>query len=71
MLVIMVGITAGLLAAGAASSVLTSLLFHVQPLDPITFSAMAVLFGVVALAATYLPARRAARADPLVALRYE
>jgi predicted permease len=71
LLVVMAGIAMGLLAAGIASSVMTSLLFDVQALDPITFFAMAVLFSIVALAATYLPARRAARVDPLVALRYE
>jgi putative ABC transport system permease protein len=69
--VVLAGITVGLLAAGAASSVLASLLFNVQPFDPITFSAVAMLFGLVALMATYLPARRAALVDPLVALRYE
>ena len=71
LLVVLAGITVGLLAAGAASRVLVSLLFDVQPLDPVTFSVMAVLLGIVALAATYIPARRAARVEPLVALRYE
>jgi predicted permease len=70
-LVVMIGITAGLVAAGAASRVLVGLLFNVPPFDPITFFATAITFGLVALLATYLPARRAARVDPLVALRYE
>jgi putative ABC transport system permease protein len=69
--VVVAGITLGLTMAAAVSGVLTGLLFGVGRADPITFAGMAVLFGVVSLTATFFPARRAARVDPLVALRYE
>jgi putative ABC transport system permease protein len=65
------GVALGLLGAVAATRLLSSLLFEVTPTDPLTLSAVAGLLLAVAVAATLLPARRAARVDPMVALRYE
>ena len=59
----------GIGAAVAASRALSSLLYAVTASDPVTFVAISILVAVVALAAAYLPARRAARVDPVDALR--
>ena len=61
----------GLAGAVAATRLLTSFLFEVKPGDPITYLEVAVLLALVAMAASYLPARRATRIDPLTALRQE
>jgi ABC-type antimicrobial peptide transport system permease subunit len=66
-----VGIAVGILVALGATRSLTTLLYQVAPNDPLTFVAVPILFVAVAMAACYLPARRATRVDPIVALRYE
>jgi putative ABC transport system permease protein len=66
-----IGVALGLAAGAAGAQVLRSLLFGVSALDPMAFGGAALLFGLVALAASYLPARRATRVDPMVALRAE
>jgi putative ABC transport system permease protein len=66
-----IGIAVGLLAAFAVTRVMTSMLVDVSPTDPLTFAAIAAFFlGVTALAC-WIPARRAAKMDPVVALRDE
>jgi putative ABC transport system permease protein len=65
------GAALGLAGGMALASMMRSLLFGVGAYDPVTFGGVAVLFAVVAGAASYVPARRAVRMDPLVALRYE
>jgi putative ABC transport system permease protein len=66
-----VGVSLGLAGAAALTRYLDGMLFNLSPLDPVTFAAVAVLFAMVALAASFVPARRATRIDPLVALRAE
>jgi ABC-type lipoprotein release transport system permease subunit len=68
---ILLGGAIGLCAALALTQFMRSLLFHIGPRDPATFLGVALLLGLVALAATLIPARRAMRVDPAVALRAE
>jgi ABC-type antimicrobial peptide transport system permease subunit len=65
------GIGLGILGGLAATRLLTTLLFEVTPTDPATFVAVAVTILTAALSAGFIPARRAAGVDPLVALRHE
>jgi ABC-type antimicrobial peptide transport system permease subunit len=66
-----IGAAMGMLVAAGLTSYLESMLFELTPLDPPTFVAVAVLFLVVGLMAAWLPALRASRVDPLVALRHD
>jgi ABC-type antimicrobial peptide transport system permease subunit len=67
----LIGIAIGLAAAWGLARLMESLLFQVKPRDTMVFIAVPVALGVVALLAVWLPAKRASRVDPVVALRYE
>ncbi len=71
MFYVAIGLTIGLAGALALTRLMTSLLFEVSPTDPLTFGAVALCVIVATIFACYIPARRATKVDPLVALRYE
>lgn len=67
----LLGITAGMAAALALTRLMTDLLYGVRPTDPVTFSVVTIVLAATSILACYIPARRAMRVDPIVALRYE
>jgi putative ABC transport system permease protein len=71
LLLLALGIALGAAGAYALSRYLAGMLFSVRPTDPLTYAAVALLMAAVAVAASYIPAHRATRVDPMVALRYE
>jgi len=68
---VFIGSGLGVIGALVLTRFMSALLFQVEATDPLTFAGVVFILGIVALAACYLPARRATRQDPLVALRYE
>jgi ABC-type antimicrobial peptide transport system permease subunit len=66
-----IGIALGLAGSIALTRIIRSLLYDVSPTDPLTFACVALFLAAAALFASYLPARRAAKIDPMQALRYE
>jgi putative ABC transport system permease protein len=68
---ILAGIVIGVGVSAGVSRLFAATLFGLNPMDAVSFSCVSLILGAIALLATYLPARRAMRVDPLVALRYE
>jgi ABC-type antimicrobial peptide transport system permease subunit len=71
LITVAIGIAIGLVGSFLLTRTMRSMLFEIGPNDPLTMVGIAVLLTLVALAASYIPARRATRVDPMIALRYE
>lgn len=71
MILALLGVAAGLAGAWGLTRFLATLLYGVRPTDPVTLVAVSIILGAVAFVASYIPARRAMKVDPIVALRYE
>jgi len=69
--ILAIGLAAGLAAAAATGRLIQSVLFETRPADPWVFVSAAAVLGLIALAAAYVPVRRATGVDPMIALRYE
>jgi predicted permease len=70
-LLAVIGVVVGIAAAFGATRIMNTMLYHVKAMDPVTLAAVSVLLLLVSLVACFIPARRATRVDPLIALRYE
>ena len=67
----LIGVAIGLVLAFGITKALVSVLFHVSPSDPLSYVAVALFLGTIAALASWVPARRATRVDPMIAMRYE